>query len=336
MARGRAASPTDHGEYPGCRGWPLQHGNERPPDHNLWAPRIGFAYQANPRTVIRGGYGRSFDIGVFGSIFGHVVTQKSARTCQSKPHQQWSQHSGLQPRRRRLLSSPQSHRTGSSPFPTGDNADNCDDPNRFPTIDAWNLTLQRQLNSSISLTTAYVGNKGTHTFSRDGQTTNPNQPAVRRPASESSTGQTICWNPNPVGTGLNQESDLLQRYYAKYGWAQGLTDYHNAFNTHYNALRVAREKHLHARIAVLCQLRLAAGLQRWRRPTRDQPSYRLRQVRRSARTAAHILRQLRITVWQKPHVAQRCPGMGRLPHWRRPTQYISQPLERPSLYPELR
>src|SRR5271170_7917915 len=44
-------------------------------DFNLWGPRIGFAYQPNPRTVIRSGYGRSFDIGVFGSIFGHVVTQ---------------------------------------------------------------------------------------------------------------------------------------------------------------------------------------------------------------------------------------------------------------------
>ena len=28
-----------------------------------------------PKTVIRAGYGRSFDLGVFGSTFGHVVTQ---------------------------------------------------------------------------------------------------------------------------------------------------------------------------------------------------------------------------------------------------------------------
>jgi len=39
------------------------------------APRLGVAYQLNPKTVIRAGYGRSFDIGVFGSIFGHMVTQ---------------------------------------------------------------------------------------------------------------------------------------------------------------------------------------------------------------------------------------------------------------------
>ena len=45
---------------------------------NTWkafAPRLGIAYSFTPKTVVRLGYGRSFDIGVFGSNFGHVVTQ---------------------------------------------------------------------------------------------------------------------------------------------------------------------------------------------------------------------------------------------------------------------
>ena len=40
-----------------------------------WAPRLGTTYQLNEKTVIRAGYGRSYDIGVFGSLFGHSVTQ---------------------------------------------------------------------------------------------------------------------------------------------------------------------------------------------------------------------------------------------------------------------
>ena len=40
-----------------------------------FAPRVGIAYQVRPKTIVRMGYGRSFDIGVFGSIFGHSVTQ---------------------------------------------------------------------------------------------------------------------------------------------------------------------------------------------------------------------------------------------------------------------
>ena len=44
----------------------------------------GLTYQANPSTVIRAGYGRSFDIGVFGSIFGHAATQNLPRCWQSQ------------------------------------------------------------------------------------------------------------------------------------------------------------------------------------------------------------------------------------------------------------
>ncbi len=45
---------------------------------NKWsylAPRLGIAYQINQKTVVRMGYGRSYDMGVFGSNFGHAVTQ---------------------------------------------------------------------------------------------------------------------------------------------------------------------------------------------------------------------------------------------------------------------
>ena len=46
-------------------------------DNNFkaFAPRVGIAYQLTPKTVVRMGYGRSYDIGVFGSNFGHTVTQ---------------------------------------------------------------------------------------------------------------------------------------------------------------------------------------------------------------------------------------------------------------------
>ena len=40
-----------------------------------WAPRLGATYQLTQKTVLRAGFGRSYDIGVFGSLFGHTVTQ---------------------------------------------------------------------------------------------------------------------------------------------------------------------------------------------------------------------------------------------------------------------
>jgi outer membrane receptor protein involved in Fe transport len=213
-------------------------------DYHLFAPRIGFAYQVDPKTVIRSGYGRSFDIGVFGSIFGHVVTQNLPVLA----NQNLTSH-GPNTAAFNLAVGPAPFvfpaipANGAIQIPNGDNVKIRDDPNKFPTVDAWNLAIQRQLNNSTSVTLAYVGNKGTHTFSGDGQTTNPNQPAACIPASESTTGQSLCWNPHPAGTGQTNNPILLQRYYKIYGWAQGLTYYHNAFNTHYNALQLTVDKH---------------------------------------------------------------------------------------------
>src|SRR5262249_39714845 len=49
---------------------------------------------------------------------------------------------------------------------------------RLPTIDQWNVTLQRQLTSTLNLTVSYVGNKGTHVFAGNGPSYNNNEVAV--------------------------------------------------------------------------------------------------------------------------------------------------------------
>jgi len=49
---------------------------------------------------------------------------------------------------------------------------------RLPTLDAWNATVQRQLNTNTSLEVAYIGNKGTNVFAGTGNTYNVNQPSI--------------------------------------------------------------------------------------------------------------------------------------------------------------
>jgi outer membrane receptor protein involved in Fe transport len=46
-----------------------------PNDWRYFAPRVGFAYQLREKTVLRMGYGRSYDMGVLGSNFGQTATQ---------------------------------------------------------------------------------------------------------------------------------------------------------------------------------------------------------------------------------------------------------------------
>ncbi len=167
--------------------------------NNAWdafAPRLGVAYQLNPKTVIRMGYGRSFDMGVFGSNFGHTVTQTlpvlAAQLAQG-PSQQVPAFTleqgpplftfpaipsnGLLP-----VSGPNCYQQ--SIFVAGQNTQLCVQPHirpttqRLPTLDAWNATVQRQVTNTMSLDVAYIGNKGTHVFAGDGPTYNVNNPSI--------------------------------------------------------------------------------------------------------------------------------------------------------------
>ena len=209
---------------------------------NNWrniAPRLGLAYQLNQKTVIRAGYGRDFDLGVFGSIFGHVVTQNlpvlASQNLTSPGLDQAAFNLATGPAPFVFPSVPSN---GLIPFPTNDTIRARDNPNVFPTIDAWNIAVQRQLTGSSSVTIAYVGNKGTHTFSGDGQETNPNQPLP--------CFNGLCYNPQaPAGsTTQTSNQNLLKPYYAAFAFPQpqGYLYYHNAFDTNYNSLQVSFEK----------------------------------------------------------------------------------------------
>ena len=166
---------------------------------NAWdafAPRFGVAYQVNPKTVVRLGYGRSFDMGVFGSNFGHTVTQTlpvlAAQLAQG-PSQEVPAFTLTQGPP--IFNFPTIPANGLFPvsgpncyqqpiFVSGQNTQLCVQPHirpttqRLPTLDAWNATVQHQLNNTTSIDIAYIGNKGTHVFAGDGPTYNVNNPSI--------------------------------------------------------------------------------------------------------------------------------------------------------------
>jgi hypothetical protein len=156
-----------------------------------FGPRLGIAYQLRPKTVVRIGYGRSFDIGVFGSNFGHAVTQNlpvlvhqsiqahdlnSAAINDNVPVYQMDSATGPQP-----ASFPTPRADGTIPLRGFDNSV---DPRIRPTvqrpatIDMWNATVEHQLTSTMTVEVAYVGNKGTHGFAGDGPAYNANERSI--------------------------------------------------------------------------------------------------------------------------------------------------------------
>jgi hypothetical protein len=156
---------------------------------NYFAPRLGFAYQLNQKTVVRLGYGRSFDMGVFGSNFGHAVTQNLPVLAS-----QSEQAVNFNPNATNDRIPAFKLDAGPPPFvfptvpangllPLNGPAGNLQPHirptyQRLPTLDAWNLTLQRQLTSTMSVEAAYIGNKGTNVFAGTGNTYNVNQPSI--------------------------------------------------------------------------------------------------------------------------------------------------------------
>jgi hypothetical protein len=143
------------------------------------APRLGITYQLNESTVVRMGYGRSYDIGVFGSTFGHNVTQNLpvlARQTLNAP-QNFERIFTLA-QGPPAPTFPEVGANGRFRAPDGVNPSILPPEQRLPYVDAWNLTVQRQLTADLAAEIAYVGNKGTHVFNGDGPDINLNQPIL--------------------------------------------------------------------------------------------------------------------------------------------------------------
>ncbi len=190
---------------------------------NAYNPRLGVAYQLNQKTVIRAGYGRSFDLGVFGSTFGHVVTQNVPVLANQSingqagptsyafnldtPAASGAKVTGLTPYTPVAPNSNgqisiQAAIPGAPAGTTIGNSVNVKArpfTERLPTLDAWNATVQRSITPTLSLEVAYVGNKGTHTLSDgDGNNTNPNEPGNFLPASFTQNGLALHYDNIPA------------------------------------------------------------------------------------------------------------------------------------------
>ena len=217
--------------------------------YRAFAPRLGIAYQVTPKTVLRMGYGRSYDIGVFGSNFGHTVTQNlpvlikqnidatavGNGSAQYQPV--FSLDNGPIPPPFPAIPS-----NGLIPFASLNGQDSGVHirplKQVLPTLDAWNVTLQRQVTSTISAEIAYVGNKGSHGFSGDGPNYDVNpvsmflygvtDPLTGEPYSQN-LRRPLC-RPNLANDTCAGIPDDLGNYYG------------NDASSNYNALEIKVEK----------------------------------------------------------------------------------------------
>jgi len=211
-----------------------------------FAPRLGIAYQIRPTTVIRAGYGRSFDIGTFGSIFGHTVTQNLPVLANQTLNPAANYDAVFD-----LATGPPGLDTstilqnncnaitlvtaaqvngnqclgvnGDPLYPDGVSPHMHPKAMRLLTVDAWNVSVQHAFSNTLSAEVAYVANKGTHVFNGDGPNYDINTPTIDGFAQ---------------GVGTNDR----RPYYHLYGWTQGLNYYGNDYSNNYESLQMKVDK----------------------------------------------------------------------------------------------
>ena len=205
-------------------------------ENNLnWAPRLGVSYQIDEKTVIRGGYGRSYDIGVFGSLFGHSVTQNLPVLAFQELRGAENFDAAFS-----LAEGPSAPvfpdvpPNGTFPLPDGVNTRALPRKQRPPTVDAFNVTVQRQLTDTMALEVGYVANRGRDVFAGDGPEVNANEPTLEGYAQGVPRNQRL-----PFFAGLSTNFLGLG---GPFGWTQGIGYFCNCANNWYDSLQTRFNK----------------------------------------------------------------------------------------------
>src|SRR5206468_5498796 len=116
-------------------------------------------------------------------------------------------------------------------------------------VDAYNITVQRELMADISVEAAYVGNRGSRVFVGDGPDVNPNQPRL-------DGFPTVPTNQR-------------RPYFTRYGWSQDMAFYCNCGTNRYDALQAKMTKRFSRGYSIYAQY----TLQRERQHAGDQYFY---------------------------------------------------------------
>jgi hypothetical protein len=133
-------------------------------DYNNFSPRIGFAYAANNKTSIRGGWGLLYQLSR-STVFGHTG---SAFNVNSAPTFTLDSNATLfarlnNPYPQGMLTPP-GNTKGDATFIGLGAGTIAPDLNRNPEYYSWNLSIQRELPGQAVLEINYTGSRGAHLF----------------------------------------------------------------------------------------------------------------------------------------------------------------------------
>lgn len=179
-----------------------------------FAPRLALAYQVTPRTVLRAGYGWSYDTGDGGIIFNEanisypvIIQQNNTPVNASQGIFQLSVGPSTIPE-------PTLNGAGEVPLPSGVTGITRPVHESLTATYSYNAAVEQQLTRFLAVTAAYVGNSARH--------------------AEPDRNNNVNINQAPFIPGQLAQA-TSRPYYAKFGFTQPITDFCNCAVEQYNA-----------------------------------------------------------------------------------------------------
>lgn len=203
---------------------------------NTWrnlAPRVGIAYQIEPKTILRAAYGRNFDA-ASQQIFGTAATENPPVLLTQSVRPLGTGASSIFPLAQGppdppAILFPNVPASGQIPLPPNVSASAVPSRLLLPTLDSWNFTVQQELSPNAYFEVGYVGNKGTHVT--PGGSYNVNEPTIANYAADE------CFRPA-------QPAVCQTRYpfFNRYGWTQSIAYFGDDASENYNSLQAKFSK----------------------------------------------------------------------------------------------
>lgn len=184
-------------------------------DSKLFQPRVGFAWDpwGDGKTSVRAGYAILADQPVTGIVTGMTTNPPFGDPLRVNNAQQ--------PTLSLLNAATVAGPSGLAPTTIFNGF-------RDPYVQSYNLTLQRQVTSTMGLQVGYIGSKGTHLrLAR-----NLNQPFIGQPVGGTDPAPTVPFPALSATSPINPNSTL-----------GNITEIDSSGNSNYNALWVSADKH---------------------------------------------------------------------------------------------
>ncbi len=184
--------------------------------HNDLAPRVGIAYQIDPKTVFRAGYGRSYFPNFFSIQISHnfPVDYAQSLTASVGTPLPFTLSQGPP-----APVPPAVPASGLLPLPADVSATGIPLNRKTAYVEMYNVALEHEFGKNFSMQVAYVGNQARHLY----DFYNANAPV-----------------PGPGVSNNNRP------YFPTFGYTQDITAFANDLSSNYNSLQVTAEKRLSA------------------------------------------------------------------------------------------